>query len=177
MSAVQFPNIVITKATLQDAKQLTALSVATFVESFAEFNRKEDMDAYVQSEMNETRLAEELHDINSDFFFLLQDGEPVGYTKLRNKEIPPGLMKFRPLEIERIYIRKEFQGKKLGAVLMNHCIETAMDRGYDVLWLGVWEHNYKAIRFYEQWGFELFGAHDFVLGSDVQTDVLMKKEL
>jgi ribosomal protein S18 acetylase RimI-like enzyme len=71
----------------------------------------------------------------------------------------------------------EFHGQKAGAALMQHCLGLAMMAGYDVVWLGVWEHNYKALNFYRKWGFEVFGSHIFRLGDDEQTDVMMKKHL
>jgi ribosomal protein S18 acetylase RimI-like enzyme len=41
-------------------------------------------------------------------------------------------------------------------------------------WLGVWEDNHRAIRFYEKNGFEKFDSHPFILGESKQTDLLMK---
>ena len=81
------------------------------------------------------------------------------------------------IEIERIYVRKEYLGKKVGGLLMKKCLELAQQKGYTLVWLGVWEHNAKAIAFYEKWGFEKFGSHAFLLGNDLQTDWLMKKNL
>lgn len=43
--------------------------------------------------------------------------------------------------------------------------------------LGVWEHNHRALRFYEKNGFIAFGTHIFQLGNDQQTDILMKKSV
>jgi len=60
---------------------------------------------------------------------------------------------------------------------MQYCLKYAIDTQHDVIWLGVWEHNHNAVHFYKQWGFEIFGAHPFILGDDKQTDVLMKKQL
>jgi diamine N-acetyltransferase len=60
---------------------------------------------------------------------------------------------------------------------MQSCLDYIQQQGCDTVWLGVWEHNPRAIAFYEKWGFEKFGAHDFLLGTDLQTDILMKKKL
>jgi ribosomal protein S18 acetylase RimI-like enzyme len=45
------------------------------------------------------------------------------------------------------------------------------------IWLGVWEHNTAAIRFYERLGFEKFAMHPYYIGKDRQTDWLMKMNL
>ncbi len=41
------------------------------------------------------------------------------------------------------------------------------------LWLGVWEHNPRATTFYRKAGFVAVGTHTFLLGQDLQTDVVM----
>jgi ribosomal protein S18 acetylase RimI-like enzyme len=41
----------------------------------------------------------------------------------------------------------------------------------------VWEHNPRAQRFYRKQGFETVGTHRFVLGTDVQTDEVMTREI
>jgi ribosomal protein S18 acetylase RimI-like enzyme len=56
-------------------------------------------------------------------------------------------------------------------------LDYASEKGFDTIWLGVWEHNHNSIAFYEQWGFETFGKHVFRLGNDDQNDLLMKKKI
>ena len=71
----------------------------------------------------------------------------------------------------------EFQKRKIGASLLQHCLDYGRKNGFDILWLGVWEKNEHAITFYKRWGFQGFGAHEFLLGQDRQRDILMKKSL
>jgi diamine N-acetyltransferase len=171
-------NLTFTVAELKDAERLTALSITTFTDAFAKENTAENMDKYIAETMTVSKLAEEIADKDNLFFLAWYDSELSGYAKIRTgKEIPVGLERNRPVEIERIYVLQSLHGKKIGAALMERCINHAIKNGHDVLWLGVWGRNYKAIRFYEQWGFELFGSHKFKLGDDIQTDVLMKKKL
>jgi len=59
--------------------------------------------------------------------------------------------------------------------MMRKCIDIALEKNYHTIWLGVWEHNQRAIDFYKRWGFKKFDEHDFILGNDVQKDWLMKK--
>lgn len=167
----------ITIADASHAQALTELSIVTFRDAFGPFNKQEDMDKYVAEEMNVEKLGSELADGDNLFFLAWVDDEMAGYAKLRLYKEPEELANNKPIELERIYVLQKYHGKKTGSVLMSRCIAHATANNHDILWLGVWEHNYNAIRFYEQWGFKLFGSHPFVLGNDNQTDVLMKKKL
>jgi GNAT superfamily N-acetyltransferase len=170
-------NLTIKTATIADAPALTALGIRTFRDTFDPHNRKEDMDKYVAEQMNQTQITNELHDTRNIFFLVYDNGALTAYAKIRDTIIPDELKDSTPLEIERIYVLAEKHGTKTGAALMQHCIDYALSNHYDVIWLGVWEHNTKAVSFYNRWGFELFGSHPFILGDDHQTDVLMKKQL
>ena len=84
---------------------------------------------------------------------------------------------FTSIEIARIYALKKSIGKGVGRELMQKCISIAREMNRDIIWLGVWEKNERAIQFYRKWGFEKFAEHEFILGNDVQTDWLMYKRL
>ena len=169
--------LIITQAGTRDAKILTQLSITTFRDAFGPVNKQEDMDKYIAEEMNIERLTAELNDKDNLFFLVWYNGVLVGYAKLRTAKTPEELKNCNPVEIERLYIQQAYQSKKVGAAIMSYCIDYAKSQKYDTIWLGVWEHNNRAIKFYEEWDFVLFGAHSFVLGNDEQTDVLMKKIL
>jgi diamine N-acetyltransferase len=169
--------LTISIATADDAELLTQLSITTFCETFMADNKKEDMDKYIAEEMNVQKLTGELDDAGNIFFLIACDGVTVGYAKMRAAKIPDGLSSTNPMELERIYVLKAYLDKKIGNALMNHCMNHAINNQHDVMWLGVWERNYRAVNFYKSRGFESFGSHDFVLGEDVQTDMLMKKQL
>lgn len=168
----------IRRAGTEHAEMLTQLSVTTFRDAFGPpVNAQEDMDKYIADEMNIDCLTEELNCKDNLFFVAWYDHIPVGYVKLRATKIPEQLRDNKPMEIERLYVLQSYQSKRIGEALMNHCLDIALSRGHDVIWLGVWEHNYRAIGFYEKHRFELFGAHNFILGNDKQTDILMKRKL
>ncbi len=169
--------ISITIADENDASVITALSVTTFCEAYMEFNKKEHMDSYIAEAMTLEKLTEELQDSRNLFLIARYDDLPIGYAKMRTIKKPVELANNNPAEIERIYVLKEYHNKKAGAALMSTCIATAENKQHDILWLGVWEHNHRAIRFYKQWGFDLFGSHIFPFGDEDQIDVMMKKEL
>ncbi len=162
---------------VESAGLLTELSVTTFRDAFGPVNAQKDMDKYIADEMNIDRLSEELSNKDNLFFMAWYDEIPVGYVKLRATKKPDELKDNNPIEIERLYVLQVYQSKKVGGAIMDHSINLAINRGYDIIWLGVWEHNYRAIDFYKRYGFDLFGSHSFVLGDDKQTDVLMRKTL
>ena len=165
------------KATLDDVDILVKVSVKTFRDTFAEVNTKEDMKIYLAKAFSRDQLIKELNDPASTFLLALDGETVVGYAKLKEGESPSELNGERGIEIERIYTLTDYLGKSVGKLLMQTSLDLAAERGYKLVWLGVWEYNPRAIAFYEKWGFEKFGSHPFLLGNDMQTDLLMKKKL
>ena len=167
----------IKQTTLDDLLVLKDLSTSTFIESYFAYNTPENMRKYMGQYFSIANLQKELSDANNHFAIAFLHDEPAGYLKLSNSTQPAELGKVKAIEIERIYVTQKHQGKNIGASLMTYCINHAISHNYDTLWLGVWEHNTKAKNFYNKWGFEVFGDHIFLLGHDVQTDLLLKKTL
>ena len=163
--------------TIDDAGILAALGAKTFYDTFASDNTAENMKLYLERNFTLEQVVKEINDPANTFLLAQDDDSVVGYAKLRNHEQPKGLGNTLGLEIERIYCTKDYLGKKVGKTLMLGCLAIAAQEGFNIIWLGVWEHNPKAIAFYEKWGFERFGTHTFMLGTDAQTDLLMKKNL
>jgi diamine N-acetyltransferase len=175
--AAHSKEIEIKQATLADANLLLDLSTHTFYQAFAPQNSSANMAAYMTSAFTKEQLVKELREVNSLFFLAFFQGEAVGYAKLRKHATHPQLQKARAIEIHRLYVLKSMIGKKIGKALMEMCLQSAVQHGFEVVWLGVWEHNTHAIEFYKKWGFEVFDSYLFKLGSDDQTDLLMKKTL
>ena len=99
----------------------------------------------------------------------------IGYARLFDSAKPEAVSGSAPVELNRIYVDQTDTGKGYGSVLMEACLDTVDRAGYQTIWLGVWEKNVRAIAFYEKWGFRAVGSQRFVLGSDVQRDVLMDR--
>lgn len=135
------------------------------------------MQAYLNEAFNMKKLRIELSNADSSFYFLYSDSDLAGYLKLNEASAQTDIHDRQSLEIERIYIAKEFQGKGLGHYLMDRAIELANSRKKQYVWLGVWEKNKKAIRFYKTSGFYEIGTHSFVMGEDEQTDYILRKNL
>jgi ribosomal protein S18 acetylase RimI-like enzyme len=163
-------------ATVRDAELVAKISQLTFVESFAADNTPEDMELFLTQQFTRGRLMLEVGKPELDFLLAYVEDELAGYAKLRDGKAPAEI-KGKALEIARLYANKAFIGKGVGAQLMAACIRMAEEKKKQWVWLGVWEHNQRAIAFYERWGFVKFGECDFLLGTDLQRDWLMKKEL
>ncbi len=171
------PSLNVRRATKADAEMIADLSRVTFYESFASANTKEDMDRFMNEQFTREKLIEEVGS-NSNIFLVAEfENNVVGYARLRTTKIPEILEDVNALEIARIYAVRSMIGKGVGSALMKKCIEIAEKNGSSVIWLGVWEKNEAAIEFYKRWGFEKFGEQDFLLGSDLQCDWMMKKSI
>ena len=167
----------IRKINIDDLETLRNLSIQTFKETFEEVNTEEDMQKYLLENLSIEKLKTELENPNSEFYFAENNDEILGYLKLNFKDAQTEKLEENHFEIERIYVLKAFLGQKIGQILFDKAIEIGREKNLEYVWLGVWEENHRAIRFYEKNGFEIFGKHDFVLGKDVQTDLLMKLKL
>jgi GNAT superfamily N-acetyltransferase len=162
-----------------DAKVLTDLSYTTFWDAFAHHpkNAPDDLAHYMRQAFSIEQITAELADPRSIFLLGEIERKAVGYAKLVVDNIEPGITAERPVELSRLYSHQEFLGKGVGQNLMEACFERARVDGHDVMWLGVWEYNPRAQRFYEKNGFRVVGKHTFQLGSDPQTDLLMQKKI
>ena len=167
----------IRKINIDDLEALRNLSIQTFMETFEEVNTEEDMQKYLDENLSIEKLKTELENVNSEFYFAENNGEILGYLKLNFKDAQTEKLEENHFEIERIYVLKAFLGQKIGQILFDKAIEIGREKNLEYVWLGVWEENHRAIKFYEKNGFKVFGKHKFVLGEDVQTDLLMKMKI
>jgi diamine N-acetyltransferase len=169
--------MVIREATVADAILIANISHQTFYEAFAAYNRKEDMDKFLNQQFTKGRLIMEVGAKENIFLLAYNGSDIAGYVKIRDERIPLNLGNANALEIARLYAMNNQIGKGVGSLLMQSCIDVAGQRNKEWLWLGVWEKNQRAIEFYTKWGFEKFDETDFLLGDDVQRDWLMKKRI
>ena len=170
-------NIEIVKVTLNEIDQLQEIGRKTFQETFSDSNSEENMTKYLDERFSDDKLIAELNDKNSIFYFASLDNAIIGYLKINFGESQTELKDSTSLEIERIYVSKEFHGKSIGQLLYDKAIEIAKQKNLDYVWLGVWGENSKAISFYKKNGFIEFDKHIFKLGDEEQTDLMMKLKL
>lgn len=169
--------IEITKIDLNEIEQLQIIGKQTFFETFAEGNSEENMKKYLEESFTNELLKTELTNPNSEFYFARMDNNVIGYLKINFGNAQTELKNNKAIEIERIYVLKEFHGKNAGQVLFEKAFEIAKQLNADYLWLGVWEENPRAINFYKKNGFVEFDKHVFKLGDDEQTDIMMKLQI
>lgn len=169
--------ITIQPVAANDAERLLQLSRQTFFDAFAHQNHAADMEAFAATSFTLPSFQEQLANPDSHFFYAMAGDQPAGYLKLNYNTAQTEFREADALEVERIYVLSAYQGRQIGKQLINFAIRQATEQQLRYLWLGVWEHNQGAIRFYQNQGFRIFGSHLFMLGSDAQTDLLMRKEL
>lgn len=170
-------NITIERIDLENISDLQKIGKQTFFETFADSNSVEDMQKYLEESFAFEKLENELKNPNSEFYFAKDNEKVVGYLKVNFGDSQTELKDNLALEIERIYVLKDYHGKKVGQKLYEKAIEIAKEKAVEYVWLGVWEENHRAINFYQKNGFEAFDKHIFVLGNDEQTDIMMKLKL
>ena len=132
------------------------------------------MKEYMDRAFKPEQLLSELQNERSEFYFVRYEDKNIGYIKINQSGAQSDLQDDTSIEIERIYIDAPYQGKGLGAMLMDKAKERAEELELTNIWLGVWEKNKNAIRFYERHGFHIISSHEFRMGDDIQTDILMK---
>ena len=162
---------------MSDIHELQNLSRITFAETFSSDNSEDNMDKYLAEAFSIEKLSKEVEDPNSLFYFAVVNSIPVGYLKINKGLIQSGPIGKKSIEIERIYVLREYHGKYVGKTLCDKAIDLSKKEGAEFVWLGVWERNLRAIRFYEKNGFSAFDKHIFKLGDEDQTDILMKRIL
>ena len=165
---------VIDEVHLNQVEQLQSISRETFYETYCSMNTKENMDKYLNENLSISTLEKELKNPNSLFFIIRDLDKNIGYLKLNMGPAQTDIKDANALEIERIYVIKEYQGKKAGQQLYEKTIQVAKEKMLKYIWLGVWQENSKAIQFYVKNGFEIFDQHVFKLGDEEQTDFLMR---
>jgi len=170
-------NIEIGRVTLANIEQLQYISRQTFIETFSGVNTEDNMNKYLDESFNISRLTSEIQNLNSEFYFAVIDAKVVGYLKINCGDAQTELKNDNTLELERIYVLNEFHGKKVGQILFSKALQVAEQMNVDYLWLGVWEENHKALKFYMKNGFTAFNKHVFRLGDDTQTDIMMKLQI
>lgn len=169
--------LVYKKCDLADLGVLLHIAETTFIDAFKKDNHPEDFQNYLDFAFSEDKIKKELNNPNSYFYFVYKNEELVGYFKLNFNSAQTDVKLTDSVELERIYVIQSQQGKQIGATILKKAKNMANLQDKSFLWLGVWEHNKEAIRFYQRHGFYQFGTHPYFIGNDEQTDWLMRYDL
>jgi diamine N-acetyltransferase len=166
------------RATLpSDVPALQRIAIDTQVDTFGAYNTEANMKAYLDQAYNRENLRQELDEPGSHNYLAFVNDRLAGFMRLRVTDEVVHLLGTNTIELQRLYVDKNFHGKGVGAAMMNEALRLARDKKYDWIWLGVWERNFKAQEFYTRWGFERFSEHVFQMGDDPQTDWLLRKRI
>lgn len=150
--------------------QLAALARHIFLDTFVPTNNPQDVMDYAEEFLTVEHFSRDLK--NSDYFTYgcFVENEMVGYIQMliNRFEVHDGI----EFELKRFYLLADYHGKGYAKKMMEHCVSVAKQKGYEQMWLGVWEKNYKALKFYEKMGFRPISSHNFVMGQETQTDLI-----
>lgn len=154
----------------RDLQPLLELGRRTFIDTFAEHNDPEDFAVCLEEHYSLARFQRDMADRRTRFFVVESNSSLLAYARVRRGRVPVCVGDPTALEIEKFYVDQPHIGRGIGARLMTYCLRFAARHGHKTIFLSVWEHNARAIRFYEKWGYRKVGEHIFHVGSDPQID-------
>ena len=171
------PALSLREADFADLASLLDVAQTSFVQAFTEGNKPENVQAYLSQAFTQVQLEKEWRNPASTFLLASLEGKLVGYTKVNLAAAQTDVQDPDSLEVARLYTLEEVWGRGVGQFLLDAALAFAKEKGKTYVWLGVWEHNARAIRFYEKNGFKTFGSHPFPFGDEIQNDWLMRVEV
>jgi len=171
---IDLNTLVLKGITPDDIDELHRISIQTYKDQFEKDNNPLDFKLYIEEAFSKQHLLEEIRTQGSSFYFAYHGEHLIAYIKINIGTAQTDIFDTNAIELQRIYVYKSFQKIGVGAYLIDQVKEKAKRKGYKYLWLGVWEKNLAAIRFYRRLGFIKFDSHSFMMGNDEQTDILMK---
>lgn len=172
----------IRRAGFEDRDLLVALGRETFFDTFVGTCSDEDMDLFLRESFAPEKVEREIGQEGSFFYVLSGAGDgALGYARLfADPECSGGLpeeYRADAIELVRFYLKRKAFGTGAAQLLMAHCLEEARGMGFARMYLGVWEKNLRAQRFYEKSGFRKIAEKIFMVGNDAQTDWYFGREL
>jgi ribosomal protein S18 acetylase RimI-like enzyme len=176
-------------ATTADADEVADLAARTFALACPPTTTAEAIAEHIRTVLSPARFRAHLADPAHRVLLADVDGRAVGYTMI--VAAPPadadvaGSLRLRPeVELSKVYVEAGSHGVGVARPLMLATLHLARqlagERGRDAeagIWLGVNEHNARAIRFYERSGFRIVGTRSFHLADAVETDHVMEQPL
>lgn len=171
------PTLRVRSATPADAAPLTALVASSFRETYAPDCDEGEIDRHVGSHFTHPRILAEIEDPTSPILLACDGDELAGYAVLRVGSATDCVPGPRAIEVARLYLARHRIGAGIGPALMRSCLNTAARFDCNVIWLGVWEKNARALLFYRKWGFEEVGTYKFDFGGTLYDDVVMSRSV
>ncbi|MDW8261782.1 MAG: GNAT family N-acetyltransferase [Phycisphaerales bacterium] len=171
------PTMVFRQGGPNDASALLELSRRTVIDTFAHLNNPANFARFLDEHYRLDRVQSDLVDPHVTIFLGEVEGVPGAYSKLASGPVPECVGDPEAMQIVRFYVDKPYLGTGVAGQMMRLCLDHARRCGRQTVFLGVWEHNARAIRFYQKWGFIRCGQGLFRVGEDEQTDWWMVRSL
>ena len=153
--------ISIIKATVQDCHIIAGIGKVSVVDSHRESCPAEVMHEFLERYYTSDAIKNELRDVNNIYYLIQYNDQPAGFSKIVLNAKHPTIRAENVTLLDRIYIRKEFYGLKLGRELLHFNITLARDNNQSGIWLYAWIGNTRAIHFYQKAGFTIIGSHQY----------------
>jgi ribosomal protein S18 acetylase RimI-like enzyme len=169
--------IKIRKAKIEEVSAVRELAIEVYNDTFAEHNTPENLEAFFKDSYGLEKFNAEFSEPSSALYVALRELKIIGFMRLRKCNEVDKYLGTNHLELQRLYIHRDYHGSAVSRMFMEEALAYAKKGKFEWIWLGVWEKNFRAQRFYSKWGFERFGEHVFQMGDDPQIDWLMKKKL
>ena len=168
---------IIRPALIKDAAALASFAEKSFLDPFEKSNIPEDMNLYCESSFGPDLQTAEIANTALTTLLCMNDCDLLGFAQLRRGNAPSFLPSANSTELKRLCVDAQWHGKGVAKQLMDATIASAVGESANGLWLAVWEHNPRAIAFYEKYGFAAVGEQSFLLGNDQQRDIGMFREV
>ncbi len=169
--------MIIRAATADDVALLARIGEETFRAAFASYNSPDNLESYIEKAYSEAAVAKHLFAEQMIYRIAEDEGAAVAFARYDLKHQPPHLEGKATIELCQIYVLTSEIGKGIGGKLLEDGFELGRTNDKNIIWLGVWENNPKAIRFYERWGFQTTSSHTFMLGDEAQRDLIMERAI
>lgn len=165
------------KAKIEEVPAVRELAIEVYTDTFAEHNTPENLHAFFKDSYSAEKFNSEFHEPKSALFIALDDLKIVGFLRLRQSNEVDKYLGNNHIELHRLYVHRDYHGSSVAKMFMEEAMKYAREKKHEWIWLGVWEKNFRAQKFYGKWGFEKFSEHIFQMGDDPQIDWLLKKKL
>jgi ribosomal protein S18 acetylase RimI-like enzyme len=165
------------KAKIEELAAVRELAIEVYTETFAKDNTRENLETFFRDSYSMEKFKAEFNEPDTALYIALDDLKIIGFLRLRRSTEANTYLGNNHIELHRLYIQSDYHGSPVSKMFMEEALKYAKEKKYEWIWLGVWEKNFRAQKFYTKWGFERFSEHVFQMGDDPQTDWLMKRKL
>jgi len=153
-------NISLKTITKSDSKQLYALMKEIYPSAYQHF-WKDKGDSYVNFQYSKKNIEKELLEENAAYYFIVFKDEIVGNFRILWDQKLPGIEGLKSVKLHRVYLHQKTQGNSIGKTLLSWLEKTAVQKGYQLIWLDTMDAQPQAFQFYKKQGFQ-YHSHQFL---------------